>query len=413
MDPSAVLPLRKRWPVLAAMGPGLIVMLADTDAGSIITAAQSGAQWGYRLLIWQVVLIPVLFVVQELTVRLGLVTGRGHGELIRERFGHGWAWLSAVLLAIACVGALVTELSGLAGIGLLFGVPAWATMLVTVGGIVAMVWTASYLSVERIAVAFGLFELAFVYIATGAHPDPAALAASLHDLPLGESRYLYLVTANIGAVIMPWMVFFQQTAVVEKGLGVGHLPMARIETALGAVLTQAVMASVLIAAASTIGAGGQGAALDTVQQISDTLVPVLGPMLGRSVFVLGMSGAALVATIVVSLTAAWTVAEVAGYRRSLADHPREAPGFYGIFTACLVVAGALVASGANLVEMSIAVEVVNALLLPCVLGFLFALSRTALPEPYRLKGPYAWVAGTVLLSTAVFGVAAGLIGVFG
>ncbi|MGE5502885.1 MAG: divalent metal cation transporter, partial [Actinomycetota bacterium] len=273
--------------------------------------------------------------------------------------------------------------------------------------------TASYLSVERIAVAFGLFELAFVYIAVNASPDAGALAAGLRDIPLTEPRYLYLVTANIGAVIMPWMVFFQQSAVVEKGLGPDYLHMARIETALGAVLTQAVMASVLVAAASTIGAGGEGATLDTVQQISDTLVPVLGWTMGRAVFVLGMSGAALVATIVVSLTAAWTVAEVAGYRRSLADHPREAPGFYGIFTACLVVAGALVASGANLVELSIAVEVVNALLLPCVLGFLFALSRSALPESHRLKGAYAWVAGAVLLATALFGVAAGLIGVFG
>ncbi|HLN25886.1 MAG TPA: divalent metal cation transporter, partial [Patescibacteria group bacterium] len=106
---------------LTALGPGIVVMLADTDAGSIITAAQSGAQWGYRLLLLQIVLIPVLYVVQELTVRLGLVTGRGHGELIRETFGAKWAWLSCSTLLLACLGALITEFSGIAGVGLLFG----------------------------------------------------------------------------------------------------------------------------------------------------------------------------------------------------------------------------------------------------------------------------------------------------
>ncbi len=399
--------------VLAALGPGLIVMLADTDAGSIITAAQSGAQWGYKLLIWQILLIPVLYIVQELTVRLGLVTGRGHGELIRERFGLHWAWLSAGTLAIACVGALVTELSGLAGVGRLFGIPAWETMTLTIGGLLIMIWTASYRSVERVAVAFGAFELVFVYIALQADPDAGALAAGLHDIPLANHDYLYLVTANIGAVIMPWMVFFQQSAVVEKDLGPETLTVARRETAVGAVVTQVVMAAVLVAAAATIGKNGSHASLDTVEQISDTLIPFLGRSIGRTVFILGMSGAAMVATIVVALTAAWGIGEVAGYRRSLADHPREAPWFYGIVTACLLLGGALVASGVNLIALSVAVQVVNALLLPIVLGFLFALARKALPERYRLKGFYALLTGVVLALTAGFGFVSGIIGILG
>src|SRR5215469_11710393 len=108
-------------------------MLADTDAGSIITAAQSGAQWGYRLLLLQVVLIPILFIVQELTVRLGIVSGKGHAELIRDQFGRGWAWVSVATLVIACIGALLSELSGLAGVGLLMGVPPAVTMTIAVG----------------------------------------------------------------------------------------------------------------------------------------------------------------------------------------------------------------------------------------------------------------------------------------
>src|ERR1700722_4297199 len=137
---------------VAVAGPGLVVMLADTDAGSVITAAQSGAQQGYKLLALQLILIPILYVVQELTVRLGLVTQRGHGELIRERFGTGWAWLSVSTMAVACVGALVTELSGMAGVAQLFGVPVWLMMFGTIGLIITMVMTGSYRSVERIAV---------------------------------------------------------------------------------------------------------------------------------------------------------------------------------------------------------------------------------------------------------------------
>jgi Mn2+/Fe2+ NRAMP family transporter len=397
----------------AALGPGLIVMLADTDAGSIITAAQSGAQWGYRLLLAQLLLIPVLFMAQELTARLGLVTGRGHGELIAQHFGRFWAWLSVSTLAVACVGALITELSGLAGVGLLFGVPPWMSVSLAAGAIIVVVLTGSYRSVEGVAVALGLFELAFVGVAWAANPDGGAMRAGLFDLPLGDRGYLYLVTANIGAVIMPWMIFYQQSAVVEKGLGPAQLRVARLETAAGAVLTQVIMAAVLVATAATIGRARPDAPLDTVQQISDALTPFLGPGLGRLVFAAGMSGAALVAAIVVSLTAAWGVGEVAGYKRSLEHHPLEAPWFYGIFSCCLVAAAALVASGIDLVRLSIGVQVLNALLLPIVLGFLYLLALTALPEAWRLKGLYAWIVGAVMALTAGFGVVAGLMGLMG
>ena len=397
--------------LLAVAGTGLVVMLADTDAGSVITAAQSGAQWGYRLLLWQLLLVPVLYLVQELTVRLGLVTGRGHGELILRRFGRGWAWLSVGTLAVACVGALVSELSGLAGVGLLYGVPRWATMGMVVGGLVTMVWTASYRSIERAAIAFGAFELVFIGIAWAVHPGVGELLQGMSSVPLSNHSYLYLVTANIGAVIMPWMIFYQQSAVVEKQLDAASLRAVRVETAVGAVLTQAVMCGVLIATAATVGRTHPNAPLQTVQQISATLTPYLGEGLGRAVFACGIAGAAMVATIVVALTAAWGVGEVAGYRRSLADHPREAPWFYGIFTLCLVLAGVLVIFNDDLIALSIGVQVMNALLLPIVLGFLFALARGSLPDAHRLKGARAAVVGAVMLFTAGFGVYAAFKGV--
>ena len=395
---------------MAVVGPGLLVMLADTDAGSIITAAQSGAQWGYKLLALQLILIPILFMVQELTLRLGLVTGRGHGELIRERFGKGWAWLSVTTLMVACLGAIVTQLSGMAGVAALFGIPAAAMMAVVVGLILVMVWTGSYRSIERLAVAFGLFELAFIVVAWRAAPRAPEILAQLGQAPLGDPKYLYLVAANLGAVIMPWMIFYQQSAVLDKQLDVSDLRVARIDTLIGAFVTQIVMAAVLIATGATIHRANPNASLSDVQSIAHAIIPFLGDTVGRLVFAAGMSGAALVATGVVCLTAAWGVGEVAGYKRSLEHHPLEAPWFYGIFSICLIGGGVLVASGRNLVGLSVGVEVMNALLLPIVLGFLYMLALKALPDPYRLKGVYAWVVGAVVAVTAGFGVYAGLTG---
>ena len=394
---------------LAVTGPGLVVMLADTDAGSVITAAQSGAEWGYRLLLLQVVLVPILCLVQELTLRLGIISGKGHGELIREHFGLAWAWFSVGTLVLACVGALLSELSGLAGVGLLFGVPVWLTMTVVAGGLIVMAYTGSYLTVERIAIAVGAFELVFLFVAWQANPDLRAVASETISIPWRNGGYLYLVAANIGAVIMPWMVFYQQSAVIEKKLTVADLPAARWDTFAGAVVTQLIMAGVLIASAATLGRSGQHESLETVQQIAQALTPFLGEAAGRVLFALGMTGSALVATIVVTLTAARTLGEVLGVKHSLEHSPREAPWFYGSYTLALVAGALLVASGANLVALSVGVQVMNALLLPIVLGFLYLLA-CRLPQPYRLRGGYKLLVALTIAATAGFGVYSALRG---
>ena len=185
----------KRLPFLAVLGPGLVVMLADTDVGSVITAAQSGVQWGYRLLLAQFVLMPILYMVQELTVRLGIFTGRGHGELIRDTFGPVWAWVSAAGLAVATAGALLTEFSGVAGVGELYGVSRFVTLPMAAIALLAVVATGSYRRVERAAIVIGLFELAFFGVAWSARPDMAALARDAVQIPITNPDYLYLVAA--------------------------------------------------------------------------------------------------------------------------------------------------------------------------------------------------------------------------
>ena len=238
---------------LVVMGPGLVVMLADTDVGSIITAAQSGVQWSYQLLLLQILLMPVLFIVQELTVRLGIFTGKGHGDLIRITFGGAWAWVSVAGLGVATVGALITEFSGVAGVGELFGVPRAISLTIATALLLAIVLTGSYRRVERLAIALGLFELAFFVVAWRAHADGGELTRGLAHMPVKDPAYLYLVAANIGAVIMPWMIFYQQSAIADKKLRPEHYRHAQWDTAFGAVISQAVMAAVLIAAAATIG----------------------------------------------------------------------------------------------------------------------------------------------------------------
>ena len=391
-------------------GPGLVVMLADTDVGSIITAAQSGVQWGYRLLLLQILLVPVLFVVQELTVRLGIFTGKGHGELIRETFGPLWAWISVAGLGIATVGALLTEFSGVAGVGELYGLPRELSLSLCAAFLLIVVLTGTYRRVERVAIALGLFEFAFFLVAYKAHPHGVDVARGLAQIPLGDSGYLYLVAANIGAVIMPWMVFYQQSAVADKRLHPEHYRDARWDTALGAVITQAVMAAILVAAAATIGRTGVHAGLNTIGDITRALTPVLGVDIGRFVFGLGTIGAAMVAAIVVSLASAWGFGEVAGYKRSLEYRPLEAPWFYGVYTAAVIGGAIIVGLVPNLVALNIGVEVMNALMLPIVLGFLVLLAFKALPPKNRPSGTYAWIVVGVALLTAGLGVYGGLSG---
>jgi Mn2+/Fe2+ NRAMP family transporter len=402
--PTTIVVTPIRW--IYVCGPGLLVMLADTDAGNVVTGAQAGAQWGYRLLPLLLLLVPMLYMVQELTVRLGICTGRGHGELIRERFGIGWAWLSTAGLAAATIGSLVTQFTGVAGIGELYGLSRGLTLPVAAAALLAVVATGSYRRVERTAIVIGLFELAFFAVAWAAHPNLATLARDAVDLPLGNHEFMFLVAAVIGAVFNPWMIFYQQSAIADKRLRPDDLEAARWDTAVGAVLTQCLTGAVLIAAAATLASGGASMSIGSVGEISAALSPLLGEDVGRLIFSAGVLGASLVAAIVSSLALAWGVGEVAGYRHSLEYRPFQAKWFYGVYTACVVGAAALVWLVPDLVWLNIAAQVLNAFLLPLVIGLLVALAVKALPEPMRPRGLYLWT----LIGMSASAIALGLYG---
>ena len=307
--------------MLAAFGPGLVAMLADTDAGSLLTAAQSGSRWGDALVLPELALIPVLYLVQEMTVRLGLVTGRGHGELIREHFGARWAVCSSITLLASALGALLTEFVGVAAAAALFGVPRLLSVPVAAAVLISLAFTGRYRRVERVALAFGLAELLFVPVLVLARPHLSAIVSGLHTAPLGQRSYLYLLAANVGAVIMPWMIFYQQGAVIQRGLRVRSLRAERLDPALGTIATQVVMVTVVLLATASLWHRGGGPSLSGVTQLAAALHPELGP---GSRFVIGAAviGAAMVAAVVVSLAGSWGLAEALGMASQLERPPR-------------------------------------------------------------------------------------------
>jgi Mn2+/Fe2+ NRAMP family transporter len=364
------------WKYLAAAGPGLVVAFADTEAGSVTTAVTSGAQFGMKLILLQLLLIVPLFVVQEMTVRLGTVSGKGHAQLIRERYGLGWAWLSLGTMLVTNMAALVTEFIGIAGAALVFGVPVVPMVVTAAALLIGIVFSGKYRRAEYCALALCLLELLFIPAAIAAHPSFSAIVKDgiLGSQPLGDRAYLLLIAGNIGAVIMPWMIFYQQSATVDKGLREENLPFARVDTAIGAVFTQIIMIAIVITAAATLFVHGQQVV--DAAHAALALVPLTGSKLAGVAFGAGLLGAAMLGALVVSLASAWAFGEAFGWPCSLNHSCGEAKRFYGLYAAMIVVSAAIVLiPHLPLVTITVYVEAFNALVLPIVLGFLLVLSN--------------------------------------
>jgi NRAMP (natural resistance-associated macrophage protein)-like metal ion transporter len=364
----------RRWLLrfLAVLGPGLVVMFADTEAGSITTAATSGAQYGYKLILLQLLLIVPLFVVQEMTVRLGVVTGKGHARLIREHYGLGWAWVSLGTMLFTNIAALVTEFAGIAGAAMIFGLPPQPLVIAAALLLVVVIFTARYKRAETFALALCAVELLFIPAAFAAHaPAREVIAQGLFgSQPLHDYNYLLLIASNIGAVIMPWMIFYQQSATVDKGLKLRDLSFARVDTIIGSVFTQVIMAAVIVTTAATLFV--RHIPVTDAAHAALALEPLVGRFAGVT-FGVGLIGASMLGAFVVSLATAWAFGEAFGWRCSLNDGLR-AKRFTGLYTACvLVAAGFVLIPNLPLIQMTVDVEAFNGFVLPIVLGFLLVL----------------------------------------
>jgi Mn2+/Fe2+ NRAMP family transporter len=391
---------------LAVAGPGLIVAFADTEAGSVTTAATSGAQFGMKLVLLQLLLIVPLFVIQEMTVRLGTVSGRGHAALIRDRYGLGWAWVSLGTMLVTNLAALVTEFIGIAGAALVFGMPAAPLVIVAATLLIGIAFSGKYRRAEYFALALCFLELLFIPAAFAAHPSWSSV---LHDgilgsQPLGDRSYLLLVAGNIGAVIMPWMIFYQQSATVDKGLKVRDLNLSRIDTGIGAVATQLIMIAIVITTAATLYVNHQS--VSDAAQAALALVPLTGAKWAGIAFGAGLLGAAMIGALVVSLATAWAFGEAFRWPCSLNYKCTEAKRFYGLYAAMVVVsAGIVLIPHLPLIKITIYVEAFNAFVLPIVLAFLLVMANDKRILGERVN---SWLGNTVAIGVSVVCVALGV-----
>jgi Mn2+/Fe2+ NRAMP family transporter len=377
--------LRNRFALgLALVGPGLLVMLGDNDAGGVITYAQTGATYGLSLFI--PLMVPLAFIaylVQEMTIRLGAVTRRGQAELIWKRYGAFWGAFSLVDLVAANVLTLMTEFIGVRVASQVFGVPYQLTIPLAFALVVGVLVFLRYFTWERIALSIAALNLVFVPLALLAHPDWGAIGqtftgASGWAVPGGllSGSFLILVSANIGTTIAPWQLFFQQSCVVDKGLLVKDIRASRRDLMLG-VTGMAVVAVAIIALCGQYLHGVPDASsLD-----GDGVIHGIAEHLGQAakiVFALGLLEAGLIAAIVITASTAWATGESLDLPRSvnLMPHraPRQALCFYGpAVLGTAIAAGMMMLPNLPVSFLNLTVQMIATVFMPAAMLFLLML----------------------------------------
>ena len=370
----------RRWLHLLWLlaGPGVLVMLGENDGPSMVSYATTGASYGVGFFV-PFILITFLmaFVVQEMTVRLGAATHRGHAELIFQRFGPFWGYFAMADLVFGNVLTLVTEFIAIQAGGLYFGVPSRLSVALGVALVLASLAFRRYATWERFLLTLAVGNLLFVPAALFAHPDGAALAhalASWGPLPGGFSTtFVTLILANIGATVTPWMIFFQQSAVVDKGLTRADLAQGRLDTAIGAVVAAIAAIATLLAAAPLFAAHVDVSNFASGADFATALRPLLGGT-GATLFALGIVEAGLVAAMTISTSSSYALAETMSAHHSLNLDFSSARLFYATAVGSTLLAAAIVLiPGAPLLAMTLTVNVIATLLMAPALLLLLLL----------------------------------------
>jgi NRAMP (natural resistance-associated macrophage protein)-like metal ion transporter len=356
---------------LVIAGPGLVVMVADNDAGGITTYAATGAKYGYHLIWFLVLLVPVAYYVQEMTVRLGAITKRGHAEAIFDGFGAFWGWFSLLDLMIVDWLTLVTEFIGMTAALAIFGVPPWITVIAVIVLMAVIVVHGRYWTFEKLALLFCALNLVYIPGAFLVHPSVRdVIHQGLIPNFAGEfnGQMFFFLMANIGTTIAPWMLFFQQSAVVDKGMLEKDIPWGRFDTLLGSIITVVVAVFIVIVTGTVL----QGIDIDDAAQAAHELMKTdryVGTFLAIGLFDAGLLGA-----ICISLASSWAFGEIFGWAHSLNTKIRQAPWFYATYFLMLVTAGLVVLiPRAPLVLITLFVQVIAVTLLPAALVFLILL----------------------------------------
>ena len=405
-------------------GPGVLVMLGENDGPSMLSYATTGATYGVGFFVPFILLTFVMaYVVQEMTVRVGVATQRGHAELIFQRFAPFWGYFAMLDLVFGNLLTLITEFIAIQAGGLYFGVPAWVSVSSGVVLVVGSLGFRRYATWERALMALAAFNLLFVPAALMAHPSGAALAHALATwgpLPGGfNAAFVTLMLANIGATVTPWMIFFQQSAVVDKGLTRADLPQGRMDTAIGAVLAAVAAIATLVATSTLFSSKVDVSALATGADFATALAPIIGST-GASLFALGMLEAGLIAAMTISTSSSYALAEtVSAARKSRARHSLNLDFSSGrLFYASAVVSTVLAASvvlvpGAPLIAMTLTVNIIATLLMAPALLLLLLLANDREIMGDLANGRLAnWAGGTITVAIAAAGAIYGLTAAF-
>jgi Mn2+/Fe2+ NRAMP family transporter len=391
--------------LFAILGPGLIAANAGNDAGGIATYASVGAKYGYDLL-WMMVVITVsLIVVQEMAARMGAVTGKGLSELIREHYGVRWSVFSTTSVLAANLGICISEFVGIGAALGLAHVPKYLSIPIAAVVVWLLVVRGSYKTAERVFVLMTIPFFAYPIAAILAHPNWSDVGHAIVAPHIQtNSNYLFLFIATAGTTITPFMQLYLQSAVVERGIGPEELNAERAEVVTGSIFANVVAGFIIIATGATLFIHGQR----TVNSAADA-AKALAPFAGRYaevLFAIGLLGASLLAAAILPVTAAYVIAETFGFEKGISHRPREAPVFVAVITT-LIAIGTIVAllPGLPVIGLLVAVQVVNGVLLPITLVFIWRLASNRELMGDHANGPvFSVLAGATVFATSALSV---------
>ena len=380
----------------AVAGPGFITANVDNDAGGITTYSQAGAQFGYMLLWTMIPTTLALIVVQEMASRMGAVTGKGLSDLIREEFGLRITALMMLGLVITNFGNVLAEFSGVALSLELFGIPKYVSVPVCAVIVWLMVVKGTYKSVEKIFLVASFIYVTYIAAGLIARPEwMLALVATVKPPELSvfaHSAYLYMVIGVVGTTIAPWMQFYLQASIVEKGITPREYGASRLDVISGCVFTDIVAWFIIVACAATLFAHG----MFEIRNGADA-AQALRPLAGDYAYILfavGLFNASLFAASILPISTAYAVCEGLGFESGVGRKFSEAPFFYWLYTALIVVgAGVILIPNVPLVQITVLSQVVSGITLPFVLIFMLLLiNKKELMGSYINSRFFNWVA---------------------
>jgi NRAMP (natural resistance-associated macrophage protein)-like metal ion transporter len=397
----------KRWRAnliifLSVLGPGIITANVDNDAGGIFTYSVAGARYGYSLL-WTLIPITIaLIVVQEMVARMGMVTGKGLADLIREEYGFRTTFILMLMLLLANWGNTISEFAGLASGMSIFHVSRFISVPLGAFLVWLLVVRGTSRIVEKVFLLACFFYVSYIISGFAAHPNwKAAALGTLKPTLRLDSDSLYMVIGLVGTTIAPWMQFYLQASVVEKGIKLKHYMQSRWDVIIGCIIVDIVAFFIIVACAATIHASGH-------QQIRDAgdAALALKPMAGSAaaaLFAFGLVNASLFAASILPLATAYTVCEGLGFEAGINKRLHEAPAFYSLYTGLIILGGlaVLILSESRQVPIMLLSQVANGILLPLILIFMLRLcNREDLMGSYRNTRTFniiAWTTCVVII----------------